>query len=94
MSLLMQCLGEALASFLVGICLSMTGYNGEDVVSEATSQGILATATLLPAAFMLFGLIWIFTHKLNRKRFDEVKEALERKRNGEEIDLSEFKDLI
>ncbi|MCF0144137.1 MAG: MFS transporter [Firmicutes bacterium] len=94
MSLLMQCLGEALASFLVGVCLSMTGYNGEDVVSEATSQGILATATLLPAAFMLFGLFWIFTHKLNRKRFDDVKEALERKRNGEEIDLNDFRDLI
>ena len=91
----MQALGAGIASFLVGICLNAVGYDATaEVVSEATSKGMLGIATILPAFFIIIGLIWIITHRLNRERYEAVKEALEKRANGEEIDLSQFSDIM
>ncbi|MCF0144135.1 MAG: MFS transporter [Firmicutes bacterium] len=95
MSMFMQALGAGIASFLVGICLNAVGYDASaEVVSEATSKGMLGIATILPAFFIIIGLIWILTHRLNRERYEAVKEALEKRANGEEVDLSQFSDIM
>jgi len=94
MSLFVQTIGSALATTCTGLCLTAIGYTGVGEESAATVHGILTINTLVPAAIILISLIFLLAYRVNRARFDEVKQAIEDKKAGKEIDLSEFKDII
>lgn len=76
--------GGALATSATGWLLTAFGYTGMGVESASTINGILLMATLIPAAFILISMIIFAKYPINKKEFDAIREALAKKKAGEE----------
>lgn len=88
-----QTLASAVAGLLFGLLLTAIGYDPSNV-TEATTNGILLICTLVPAGLIFLSLAALLKYKVTPSRFQNVLDALEAKKNGQEVDLTEFKDII
>ena len=93
MSQLAQTLASAVAGLLIGTLLTLIGYDPANI-TEQTVHGILTIVTIVPAVFAIGSLIVLTLYKVTPKRFQDVIDAIERRKNGEEVDLADFKDII
>lgn len=93
MSQLAQTLASAVAGLIFGVLLTMIKYDPANITAD-TVQGILTIVTIVPAIFAILALLILALYKVTPKRFHDVLDAIERRKNGEEIDLAEFKDII
>ena len=50
--------------------------------------------TFLPGLFMVLVVVMISRYPINKKVFVRVMDALERRKQGEEIDVKEFEDIF
>lgn len=76
-------LGQAGASGLTGLLLSITGYTAETAFDTGVVNGIYNVATLIPAIGMvLLSLSLIFFYPLSKKKVEENIEVLRKRRNG------------
>lgn len=91
---LAQTIGSACASLLLGGLLQVIGYSGDVEPTEEIIHGILTIETIVPAAIVLVSLIFLFSYKMSKERFEEVTKAIEDRRAGIEVDLSRFSDLL
>lgn len=94
----LQSLSEAIASAmgmqLLGIVLECAGFNGAAVTqSDSAMLWVRYALTLIPALFMVISMIMVVKYPITKARFHEVMMALEKKKNGEEVDLEEMKFL-
>lgn len=91
---LSEALSGAVAMQLMGIILSFSGFDGElSVQSESALLGTGISFTFIPAAFMLLSVLCIFIYPVTKKMYNEIVEALEKRKNGAEIDMSRFRKL-
>jgi len=91
---LSQTAGAAIASLLLGMGLQLFGYTDAASVTEFTAKGIWSLGTIFPAIFVAISMIFLAKYNLTRKDFDEVKKAINDRKEGKEIDMSKFKHLI
>jgi len=76
--------GGALAGFLVGQGLELSGYVPEAVQSASSILGIRLMIGLLPALLLLLGNLVMAFYPLTRKRYEEVQAAI-RARDGGKV---------
>lgn len=75
-------LGSSIALWLLGIILSLSGYDATvEVQSTEALTGILNVLTLYTGLFTLLSLILFIIYPLNKKTFLLVQKALEDKKN-------------
>ena len=89
-----QTMGSAVAGLAAGGLLTLVGYTGSGVESADTMHGLLTITTIVPAAVILISLVMLTRYKLTKEKFDKVKAAIEDKKAGKEVDMTQFKDLI
>lgn len=91
---LAQTLGSAVASLATGWLLTAFGYTGTGVETSETLQGILSMGTIIPAVIVAVSMIFLFRYKMTQERFQQVLDAVVARKEGREVNLDEFKDLI
>ncbi|NLY81607.1 MAG: MFS transporter [Clostridiales bacterium] len=95
----LQALSESLASAiglqLLGAILQTSGFDSaKEIQSVEALCGISNSFTLIPGIFMILVAIIITKYPINRETFKRIMVALEKRKNGEQVDLDEFKDII
>ncbi|MBK5253671.1 MAG: MFS transporter [Peptostreptococcaceae bacterium] len=95
----LQALSESLASAiglqLLGIILQTSGFNSAEKIQSAEAlYGVSNSFTIVPGILMILVAIIIIKYPINRVTFKKIMVSLEKRRNGEQIDLDEFKDII
>lgn len=84
----------ALGVALLGTLLTVIGYSDAEVQSPETLAGIKNVFGFLVGGLYIFTVLIVMKYPLNKKRHDRVIEAIAERKQGREIDMSEFKDLI
>jgi sugar (glycoside-pentoside-hexuronide) transporter len=84
----------ALGAALLGILLTFIGYSDAAVQTPETLAGIKNIFGFLVGGLYLVSVIIVFKYPLTKKKHDRVREAIVERREGKEVDMSEFKDLI
>lgn len=84
----------AIGVALLGILLTAIGYADVDVQSAETLSGLKNVFGFLVGGLYILTVIIVAKYPLTKKRHDRVIEAINERRQGKEIDMSEFKDLI
>lgn len=92
---LSESLSIAVAMQALGIILELAGFVDEAAVQSATALSWVSTCfTFIPGLFMVLVVFMISRYPVNKKVFAKVMDALELKRKGEDVDMTQFKDLF
>lgn len=86
--------GGAVATSATGWMLTAFGYTGTGAESGSTINGILLMSTLIPAAFILISMLIFLRYPIHKKEFDLIKEALQKKKAGEEYSTEGFEKVL
>lgn len=94
----LQSLSEALSCAagmqIMGLILSISGFDGEaPVQSETALEWISISLSILPAVFMGMSAFCIFRYPVTKKMYNKVLEGLDKRKRGEEVDMSQFRKL-
>lgn len=84
----------ALGAALLGVLLTAIGYSDAEVQSPETVMGIKNVFGFLVGGLYVVASIIVLKYPLSKKKHDRVVEAIAERKQGKEIDMSEFKDLI
>ena len=91
---LAQTVGEAIATLFLGWGLQIFGYTGAANVTPFLQKVIWSFGTIVPGIFVAVSMIFLLGYNLTRKDFEEVKQAIEDRNEGKEIDMSKFDHLL
>jgi Na+/melibiose symporter-like transporter len=91
---LAQTLGAAFASLFLGWGLQIIGYTEAAAVTDFVAKGIWSLGTIVPAVLVVISMIFLIRYNLTRDDFEAVKQAIEDRKEGKEIDMSRFEHLI
>ena len=58
------------------------------------AKGIWSLGTIVPAVLVVISMIFLIRYNLTRDDFEAVKQAIEDRKEGKEIDMSRFEHLI
>lgn len=94
----LQSLSEALSCAvgmqIMGLILSISGFDGEaSVQNETALEWIGISLSILPAIFMGLSAFCIFKYPVTKKMYNKVLTGLEKRKKGEDIDMDEFRKL-
>lgn len=94
----LQSLAESFANAiglqLFGLFLALSGFNGSlKIQSESALTYINCVFSVIPAIMMIVSIIFVFKYPLTKKMHNRVLNALKKKNEGEEVDLSPFERL-
>lgn len=85
----------ALGAALLGTLLTVIGYDAAaDVQTGNALDGLKYMYAFLVGGIYIVTVIIATRYPLSKKRHDDVIEAIEARKNGKEIDMAQFKDLI
>lgn len=85
----------AIGAAILGTILSIVGYDAAATVQTAEAlSGLKNVYGFLVGGLYLVAVLVAFAYPLSKQRHDKVVEAIEARKQGKEIDLSEFSDLI
>ena len=91
---LSEAMSGAVAMQLMGLILSLSGFDGSAAVQSGTAlQWTGYSFTLIPALFMVLSMICIFRYPVTKAMYHKVLAALERRDRGEDVDMSGFRKL-
>ena len=91
---LAQTVGEAIATLILGWGLQAFGYTEAGAVTDAIAKAIWSFGTIVPGVCVAIGMIFLVGYKMTRKDFDAVTKAIEDRKEGKEVDMSQFDHLI
>lgn len=92
---LSESLSIAFSAQMLGIILELAGFNGESAVQSETALFWIANCfAVLPGIFMILAAVCINRYPINKANFNRVMSALEKRKQGQEINLQEFEDLF
>ena len=76
---------------MLGIILQVAGFDGSAAVQTATAQHWIANCfAVIPGLFMILAGLLIKKYPINKENFDHVMNALDRKKQGIAVDMTEF----
>jgi len=84
----------ALGAAVLGVLLTLVGYSDVAVQAPETLAGIKNIFGFLVGGLYIISSFVIMKYPLSKKKHDRVREALEERKQGKAIDMSEFEDLI
>lgn len=85
----------AIGAALLGVILTIAGYDAAATVQTASAlAGLKNVYGFLVGGLYVVSCIVVIAYPLSKKRHDRVCEAIEERKHGKELDMSEFKDLI
>lgn len=88
---LSESLSIALSNQMLGIILQVAGFDGSAAVQTATAQHWIANCfAVIPGLFMILAGLLIKKYPINKENFDHVMNALDRKKQGIAVDMTEF----
>ena len=91
---LAESLSEAVGVQLLGILLSIAGFNGELAVQSNTAMtGIHLCLTVLPSIFIFLSMFMVIRYPISKKMYLKIRKAIEDRDAGKEVDLTEFSKL-
>ncbi len=86
---------NALGLQIMGLLLQFSNFNGDATVQTAKAlRWTSHSFSFIPAIFMLISALMIALYPIRKKNFNQVIEALDKRRLGLEANLEDFKDLI
>ncbi|MCI6012728.1 MAG: MFS transporter [Firmicutes bacterium] len=92
---LSESLSIAVAMQGLGIVLEMAGFVSDAAVQPETALTWVSNCfTFLPGLFMVLVVVMISRYPINKKVFTRVMDALERRKQGIEVDVKEFEDIF
>ena len=92
---LSESVSEAVGLFLLGNMLQFAGFNAEaGVQSQSALFWVDNAFTFIPAIFMFISIIMVYKYPITKSKFNEILAMLQKKRTGEQVDLSEFDDIL
>ncbi len=92
---LSESLSIAVGVQMLGIILEMAGFNSEATVQTAVALDWVENAfVVIPGIAMIFAAVLTKKYPVTKDVFNQVKDMLERKRNGEEVDPTEIPGLF
>lgn len=92
---LSESLSVAMGLQILGFILQMAGFNSDAAVQSPMALDWVETAlVVIPGGAMVLVAIIIKKFPVTREVFGRVKLALERRSQGEEVDMEEFKELF
>ncbi|WP_164914357.1 MFS transporter [Aminipila luticellarii] len=90
-----ESISEAVGLILLGNMLQWAGFDGNASVQPKEALLWVENAfTLIPAVFMFLSVYMIYKYPITRKVFNKVLAAVEKQRQGEEIELEKFKKIL
>ena len=90
-----QKLGAALATWVMGLLLSMGGYDGAaEVQSQSAMDMIQNMVTVFPAICGILAAVFALAYPITSGRFDALMVALKLKREGKEYTTDGFEKLL
>lgn len=91
---LAESLSEAVGVQVLGIILSIAGFNGDLAVqSETAITGIHICLTFLPAVFIFLAMFMVIRYPISKKMYLKIRKAIDDRDAGKEVDLTEFSKL-
>lgn len=91
---LAESLSEAIGVQILGIVLSVVGFNGDlTVQSETAITGIQVCLTFLPAVFIFLAMAMVIRYPISKKMYIKIRKAIDDRDAGKEVDLNEFSKL-
>lgn len=90
-----QKLGAALATWVMGLLLSASGYDGTAVVQPESAMDMIQNiVTAFPAGLAIIAALIATAYPITGKRFDALMVALKAKREGKEYTTDGFEKLL
>ncbi len=94
----LQSISESIANAvglqLLGIILQLARFNGEAAAqSPFTLLWTNMSFTIIPAVFMALSVFMIVRYPVTKEVYERVLEALDKRRRGEEVDMTPFRSL-
>ena len=90
-----QKLGAALATWIMGVLLSASGYDGTALVQPESAMSMINfIVTLIPASLAIIAGLISIAYPITGKRFDALMVALKAKREGKEYTTEGFEKLL
>lgn len=90
-----QKLGAAIATWMIGFMLSMSGYNGAlETQTPAADKMILYLNTLFPGLFGIFAVLVILFYPITKQRFEHLMQALKARKEQKQHSNEAFKKLL
>ncbi|MFV0517733.1 MAG: MFS transporter [Aminipila sp.] len=87
-----ESLSEAVGLIVLGNMLQWAGFDGNAAVQQETALFWVDNAfTIIPGIFMVGATIMVYKYPITRELFGRVMEAVERQRNGENVNTDELK---
>lgn len=88
-------INAAVAMFVSGWILNLTGYDGAAVVQTAEAINGIKTCTLLiPGILCILGALAILKYPITEKRFDALRNAIAQKKKGLPYSEDGFRELL
>ncbi|MCB6992847.1 glycoside-pentoside-hexuronide (GPH):cation symporter [bacterium 210820-DFI.6.37] len=85
----------ALGAAVLGTLLTVIGYNAEAASqTQDALSGLKYMYAFLCGGIYLVTVLIVLKYPLSKSKHDRVRIAIEERRQGKEVDLTEFKDLI
>ena len=84
----------AIGAALLGTLLTFIGYSDAAVQSAETLSGIKNVFGFLVGGLYIVSVIIVLMYPLSKEKHDRVCEAINDRKAGKEIDMSEFKELL
>ena len=92
---LSESLSEAVGMVVLGGILEAAGF--DEALSAQTETALYWVSnsySFIPSVFMLLAALMVYKYPITRERFEHVLNGVAKRRRGEDVDLSEYADVI
>lgn len=95
----LQALSESVSAAagvqILGIILQQAGFaDGAAAQTETALTWISTSYTFLPGLCMILVALMLTRYPINKKTFPRILQGVEKRRRGEEVDMSEYEDIF
>ncbi len=92
---LSESLSIAVSVQILGIILDVAGFESEAVVQTETAMSWIESCfAFIPGLFMILAAILIHHYPINKENFARIMGALDRRKQGEQVNMEEFQDIF
>ena len=92
---LSESLSAAIGVQLLGIILQFGGFSDSAAMqTESALSWIYTSYSVIPGLCMILVALLLTRYPINKKTYPRIIDGVEKRRRGEEVDLSEYRDIF